>query len=93
MIDFIFNDSDCGCLILASRSMTVFPGMDEPFRLFPQQMLLLPERNDVSFSHGAMVQVFHLNRDIVNEFLQYMMIYEGACAIRQRNMPDYLVEI
>ncbi|EBF4785603.1 helix-turn-helix domain-containing protein [Salmonella enterica subsp. diarizonae] len=93
MIDFTFNESDCGCVILVSRKTTVFPGTESPFILFPQQMLLLPRRYDIRLSHGAMIKVLHLSRDIVSDFLQYMATYEGPGCIRRRHIPDYLVEL
>ncbi|EEO3567712.1 TPA: helix-turn-helix domain-containing protein [Salmonella enterica subsp. enterica serovar Welikade] len=93
MNDFIFNESGCGCVIQASRTMTVFPGTKEPFTLAPQQMLLLPRRYDVRFSHGAMSQVLHLSRDIVSDFLQYIVTDKGLSTVTPRNTPDYLVEM
>ncbi|EHG6070616.1 hypothetical protein J3704_004706 [Salmonella enterica subsp. diarizonae serovar 61:z52:z53] len=88
MNDFIFNESDCGCVIQASRTMTVFPGTKEAFTLAPQQMLLLPGRYDVQFSGGAMVQVLHLSRDIVSDFWQYIVTDKGLSTVTPRNTPD-----
>lgn len=90
MNSFIFNEADCGCVIRATQSTTVFTGIDESLILRPQQILLLPKRNGVRFS-CEMAQVLHLNRDVVSDFLQYLVVNEDLSAIRQRNIPDYLV--
>ena len=91
MNSFIFNEDDCGCVIQATQLTTVFIGVDNPLILSPQQILLLPKKNGVIFSR-RMVQVLHLKRDVVGDFLQNFVVNKDLSTIRQRNIPDYLVE-